>query len=351
MSACSKCRVGQSLVSDYLCDEGLPFDNHNATLGAVKEEERRARLRSLREQSALVLGAVLALMIAGCSTSTPHQSSKTHQTSSNHRTLPVPSVTGVAPATGTTAGGTTVTITGSGFLGTTKVAFGEVAAASFMVVSEREIIAVSPAQAPSIQNIHVTTAGGTSQPVVAVDPFTYVSPVLAITGIAPSSGPTAGGTSVTVTGTGFTGATEVVFGSVPATKYTVVSDTEITAISPAQAVGVQNIQVTEAAGTTTLSSAADQFTYVNPASAVTGIAPSSGPTAGGTTVTVTVTGFTGATRVVFGAVPASTYTVVSDTEITVISPAQAAGNRNIVVTVLGGTTTPVVAADRLTYKA
>jgi hypothetical protein len=289
-------------------------------------------------------------MIAGCSTSTHHQASKTPRTSKHRESLPVPNVTGVAPPTGTTAGGTTVAITGNGFLGATKVTFGEVAATSFMVVSDAEIIAVSPPQAPSIQNIHVTTAGGTSQPIVAIDPFTYVNPALAVTGIAPSSGTTAGGTIVTVTGTGFTGATQVAFGTVPATKYTVVSDTEITAISPTQTAGVQNIQVTGAGGTTTSSSAADHFTYVKAVSAITRIAPSSGATTGGTTVTIFGTGFTGAIKVVFGAVLATKYTVVSGTEITAISPTQGVGTYNIVVTIPGGTSTPVAAADRFTYK-
>lgn len=316
----------------------------------MNEEERGTRQTSRRPKRPLVLGALMTLMVAGCSTAAHHQTSKTPQTSTHHKSLPVPNVTGVAPPTGTTAGGTTVTITGNGFLGATKVTFGEVAATSFMVVSDAEIIAVSPAQLPSIQNIHVTTAGGTSQPVVAIDPFTYVNPALAVTGIAPSSATTAGGTSVTVTGTGFTGATEVAFGTVPATKYTVVSDTEITAISPTQAAGVQNIQVTGAAGTTTPSSAADHFTYVKPVSAITRIAPSSGMTTGGTTVAVFGTGFMGATKVVFGAVPATKYTVVSGTEITAISPAQGVGTYNIVVTVPGGTSTPVAAVDRFTYK-
>jgi hypothetical protein len=224
-----------------------------------------------------------------------------------------------------------------------------VAATSFMVISDTEITAVSPPQSPSMQNVHVTTSGGTSEPVVAVDPFTYVNPVSAVTGIAPSSGAIAGGTRVTITGSGFTGATKVVFGTVPATKYTVVSDTEIIAISPAHAASVQDIQVTAAGGTITSKVARDRFTYANPA--VTGIAPSSGTPAGGTSVTVTGTGFSGATRVVFGTVPATKYTVVSDSEVIAISPAHAVGTYNIAVLVTGMTSTPVVAVDRFTYKA
>jgi hypothetical protein len=58
--------------------------------------------------------------------------------------------------------------------------------------------------------------------------------VPAITAVSPSSGPTAGGTSVTITGSGFTGAVAVNFGNGQAT-YTVNSDTQVTVTVPAGA--------------------------------------------------------------------------------------------------------------------
>jgi len=290
----------------------------------------------------------LAVVIAGCSTAISN--STNHSISTNHK-VPVPTVTRIAPPTGTTEGGTTVTITGTGFTGATKVAFGTVAATSYKVLSDTEITAVSPAQAASIQNIHVTTPGGTSEPVVAVDPFTYVTPAATVTGVTPPAGTTAGGTTVTITGTGFTGATSVAFGAVAATSYTVVSDTEITADSPAQAASIQNIQVTTAGGISTPVAAVDTFTYKVPVPAVTRIAPPTGTTSGGTTITITGTGFTGATKVAFGTVAATSYTVVSDTDITAVSPAQPASTRYIIVTTAGGTSTPVAAVDQFTYRA
>jgi hypothetical protein len=81
-----------------------------------------------------------------------------------------------------------------------------------------------------------------------------------VTGIAPPTGTTAGGTTVTITGTAFTGATAVTFGAVPATRYRVVSDVEVTAVSPRQNVGICDIVVTTARGTST-AVAADRFTY------------------------------------------------------------------------------------------
>ena len=83
--------------------------------------------------------------------------------------------------------------------------------------------------------------------------------------------------------------------------------------------------------------------------AVSGISPGSGPVAGGTVVTVTGTGFTGATRVRFGTIAGAAVTVVSDTQLTVNAPAAATtGAMNLRVTTPGGTS-PVDPADRYTY--
>jgi alpha-tubulin suppressor-like RCC1 family protein len=169
-----------------------------------------------------------------------------------------PAVTAVSPNSGPVAGGTTVTVSGTGFTGATAVKFGTVAATSFTVVSDTRITAVTPAQAAAVHGILVTTPGGTSAN-SAADYFTYrAAPT--VTSITPTGGPVAGGTSVTVTGSGFTGTTAVKFGTVVATSFTVVSDTQITAVSPAQAAAVHGILVTTPGGTSA-NSAAGYFTY------------------------------------------------------------------------------------------
>jgi kumamolisin len=81
----------------------------------------------------------------------------------------------------------------------------------------------------------------------------------AVTGISPTSGSASGGDSVTITGSGFTGATDVGFGSTNAAAMTVDSDTQITATSPA-GTGIVDVTVITPAGTSATSSA-DQFTY------------------------------------------------------------------------------------------
>ena len=255
-----------------------------------------------------------------------------------------PAISGLSPASGPPAGGTTVTITGGAFTGATKVVFGGVAATSFNVVSDTQIIAVSPAQTGA-HYIVVTGPGGTSA-LVGAAIYTYKVAAPAITSISPSSGPLAGGTSVTITGSGFTGATKVAFGGVAATSFNVVSATQITAVSPAQAAGSHYIVVTGPGGTSPTVAAAI-FTYKPPAPAITGISPSSGPAAGGTTVTITGSGFTGATRVAFGGVAATSFNVASATRITAVSPAET-GAHYIVVTGPGGTS-PTVSAAIYTY--
>src|ERR1019366_2858177 len=168
---------------------------------------------------------------------------------------------------------------------------------------------------------------------VVADQYTYVAGP-AVTKVSPTSGPSSGGTTVTITGTNFTGATKVLFGGVAATSFSVVSSTEITAVSPAQAAALHNIYVTTPSGTSA-AVVADQYTYVA-GPAVTKVSPTSGPSSGGTTVTITGTNFTGATKVLFGGVAATSFSVVSSTEITAVSPAQAAALHNIYVTTPSG---------------
>jgi hypothetical protein len=83
-----------------------------------------------------------------------------------------------------------------------------------------------------------------------------------VTGIIPQTGTAAGGTVVTITGTGFTGATAVTFGSTPAIDVTVFSDSSITATAPVGTAGTVDVTVTAPGGTSAISTA-DKYTYVD----------------------------------------------------------------------------------------
>ena len=108
-----------------------------------------------------------------------------------------------------------------------------------------------------------------------------------VTGVSPPSGPASGGTSVSITGSGFTGATAVYFGTKPARSFTVSGPDAVTAVSPPGA-GTVDVTVTTPAGTSS-TGAQDQFTYVPgpPPSAQT-LAVTAAPPAGLTGQTVLI---------------------------------------------------------------
>jgi uncharacterized protein YhjY with autotransporter beta-barrel domain len=256
---------------------------------------------------------------------------------------PPPTITGVSPALGPLGGGTAVNITGTGFTGATALKFGSNNGLSVTVVNATSITATSP-PGTGVVNVFVTTPGGTN----AADPanrFTYV-PAPAITSISPTAGPLGGGTTVTINGSDLTGATAVTFGGVAATGYTVNSASQITATAP-PGTGTVDVRVTTAGGTSAIV-AADKFTYAA-VPVVSGISPTAGPLGGGTTVTINGSNLTGATAVTFGGVAATGYTVNSASQITATAPA-GTGTVDVLVTTAGGTSV-IAAADKFTYAA
>nr|WP_314607725.1 putative Ig domain-containing protein [uncultured Janthinobacterium sp.] len=258
--------------------------------------------------------------------------------------IPAPTVTSISPTAGPTAGGTSVTITGTGLTGTTAVTFGATAATGFTVNSATQITATAPAGSAGTVNVRVTTTGGTSA-TSAANQYTYVA-TPTVTSISPTSGPATGGSTVTITGSNFSGTTAVTFGATAATGFTVNSATQITATAPS-GTGTVDVRVTTTGGTSA-TSAADQFTYVG-APVVSGISPTSGTTAGGATVIITGTGFSGTTAVTFGATAATGFTVNSATQITATAPS-GTGTVDVRVTTTGGTSA-TSAADQFTYVA
>ncbi|MGX1747959.1 IPT/TIG domain-containing protein [Brevundimonas sp. NPDC055320] len=249
-----------------------------------------------------------------------------------------PTVSSISPAAGPTTAGTKVTIIGTNFTHATGVTFGEKSALGYAVNSDTQITATAPAGTGTV-DIRVTTAGGA---VSAADQYTYVA-APTVTSISPATGLAAGGTTVTITGTNFSGATRVTFGGTAA-SYTVNSDTQITATAPA-GTGTVNVQVRTAGGTSAASSA-DQYTYAA-APTVASLSPRAGPTAGGTIVTITGTNFTNVKSVMFGGTAALAYAVTSSNQITAAAPA-GTGTVDVQVTTAGGTSATSL-ADQYTY--
>ena len=274
-----------------------------------------------------------------------------------------PVVTGLNTSSG--PAGTTVTIVGQNFSGAAghlSVLFGGTPSTAVTVVDDSHVTAVAPAGTgtvdvrvqsgvndPDPSNINNPIFGYGTSAIVADDKFTYTTSTLpAVTAVSPGSGPTLGGTAVTIVGVNFTGVTAVKFGAVNATAFTIVSPTSITATAPAGAAGAVDVLVTTAAGTS-ITSAADRFTYVA-APTVTAVSPGSGPASGGTLITITGTNFTGASAVKIGGSNAASFTIVSATSITATVAAGTVGTIDVTVTTAGGTST-TSAADRFTYLA
>jgi hypothetical protein len=235
--------------------------------------------------------------------------------------VPAPRLTGISTTSGPASGGTSITITGTGFTGATAVDFGASAAASFTVNSDDSVTAVSPASASGAVDVTVTGAGGTSA-TSSADQFTFIG-APTVTGVSPNSGPLAGGVwGVTVTGTNLATTTKVSIGDTQ-TAFEVKSDTSLNIYIPAgESPETVDIRVTTIGGTSARTTA-DQFTYLPPPPppTVTGVSPNSGTALGGTTVTITGTGFTNAVWVSFGGYAAQSFTVNSDTSITAVAPA------------------------------
>jgi hypothetical protein len=244
--------------------------------------------------------------------------------------VPAPALSAVAPDQGPLAGGNSVTLTGANLTGASAVGFGAAAATSFTVVSATQITAVPPSAAAGPVPVTVTTAGG----VTAGGVFYYylAPPVLA--GGSPDSGPTAGGTTVTLTGSNLLTASAVRFGATAA-AFTVVSDIQINAVAPAGSAGAVAVTVVTPGGT----SNATGYAY-EAAPVLSAVTPNQGPVVGGTTVTLTGANLTGAVSVLFGTGPAA-FTVVSDSLLTATVPPGASGTVNVTVVTAGGTSAGV----------
>lgn len=191
--------------------------------------------------------------------------------------IQTPKITGLSTDRGVSSGGTTVVITGRDLGTTASVYFGGTAAASFTVDSDTQVTAVTRAQHDGRVPVRITNAAGVGNSTYYTPYFTFFAPVPIVTSIGPPSGPTPGGTTVTITGTRFSGTFRVDFGGV-AVPYTLVSDTQITVVTPPWAPdmtpaagthpagpgGQIDVTVTTDVDTSAISSA-DVYDYVAPA--------------------------------------------------------------------------------------
>lgn len=240
--------------------------------------------------------------------------------------IALPNLTAVSPNTGTTAGGTTLTLGGAGFYPGMTVLIGATACGSVNAVSDSLATCVTGASAAGLQNVQITVMGDTS---TLNNAFTYrARPTLV--SVSPNSGSTAGGTAITITGTNFAAGTTARFGGTNCTSLVVVNSTTITCNTPARSAGAVNVVISNSDGQ--ISTETVQYTYNAPPT-ITSIAPVSGPLVGGTLITITGTNFvTGFSASVGGVACASTSFISATSVRCTTANLSTSGLKSVVVT-------------------
>jgi hypothetical protein len=238
-----------------------------------------------------------------------------------------PTVGSVSPPSGPTTGGTPATLTGSGFLGEqVSVSFGGETATGVSVVDDQTLTLTVPAGPAGPVDVVVSDANGTATLAGGYVYYPAGSSQLSVLGVAPPSGPAAGGTIATVVGTGFSGTPTVELGTAAATA-TLLDPNDIQITTPPGSVGAVAVSVTVGGATVVL---ANGFTYYAGIT-VSQVTPPSGPSAGGTSITVVGTGFSNGDRLFVGALEATSVQVTSAAALTATTPPGTAGPANVQV--------------------
>jgi hypothetical protein len=255
-------------------------------------------------------------------------------------------VSNVVPAQGPVSGGTLVLVTGAGFVqgfassgggavsAVTHVSIGGVAATSVNVIDDNRLQATTPAGTPGAADLRVVNPNGSG---TCAGCFRYLTHV-EVDAIAPASGDARGGTTVAITGKGFTSDLTISIGGAPLLNLAIVSDTRATGLTPPGAIGPAEVAATSHEGR---GSKPGAFSYQTQLS-VADVQPRLVPTAGGTTLAILGAGFSAQATVQIGGAPSSSFWIDAS-HLSAIAPAHAAGAVAVTVTdpgALGSGATP-----------
>jgi hypothetical protein len=263
--------------------------------------------------------------------------------------MSTPMITSISPSAGPSGGGTQVSIAGSGLSSATEagdVLFGEVPAAAIVSVTDTLLTVTSPpAAALGTVAVSLVTPNGA---VIWENAFNYQ---VSVAGVSPASGPVAGGTTVTITGSGLLSVFGVQFGATAATTMVVASDTQLTATTPAAATpgsvdviltGLTGDPVyTELGGFSYVAAPASTTPTSTSTSTTTSTPTSATPTSTSTTPTSTTPTPTSTTPAPTTTTPAPTTTTPAPTTTT---PAPASTTPTPTPTPTPGSTTPAPAS-------
>ncbi len=263
--------------------------------------------------------------------------------SSAYTYFPFPTLTSVSPTNGKLAGGTSITLTGTGFRTGMSVTVGASACTSVNVISATSMTCLTPANTTGVYSISTTDPDNQSGTLATA--YTY-NPLPTITTVSPTNGPLTGGATITITGTGFMSGVAMTIGGTACTTFAMVSSTSLTCVVPTKTAGAVSVVVTNV--DTQAVTQTNAYTY-NAIPTISAVSPTNGLLAGGNTITITGTGFLTGATVKLGTTVCTSPTVVSSTTLTCIAPAKTAGAYSVIVTSLD--TQSVTKTNGYTYNA
>jgi hypothetical protein len=254
---------------------------------------------------------------------------------------PAPSLVEVKPRAGALAGGTAVTVSGNDLLPGLTVAIGGIQATEIEITSATEVKFTSPAAEAGLVGLILTNPDG--QSATLAQAYTY-QPAPSLTSVTPQRGASRGGTVIVLNGTGFFDGAQVTFGQTKAGSIKWVSETELRADTPIGEKGAVDITVTNPDGQVV--KLAQAFTYYS-SPIIDSIIPNRGRTIGGSRVQLEGEDFLPGVKVSVDKTSATTVEVISENEIQIVTPPQAKGSVDLLVTNSDGGAVKV--ADGFTY--
>ena len=260
------------------------------------------------------------------------------------------SVTLLKPARGSTNGGTTVTIIGSGFSSGTTVSFGDAAATLVTFVNTSELTCITPAHSGG-GPVDLTVSNPGAASAVLKDGFAYrmaAGPV--VKSVSPSSGTSNGGTVIAISGGHFVAGTTVNFGGVILTP-TSIASSKLLCVTPAfsQLSGRVDVKVINPDGQTGTLVGGFAYTLTS-APVITKITPNQGLTNGGGVVRLKGLNFARGLRIQFDGADATNITFFTPRFLTCTAPPRSSpGNVAVVVTNPDGASSSI--NNGYTYKA
>ena len=261
-------------------------------------------------------------------------------TRTNGYTYTLLTIDAIIPTVGSIHGGAPFTLTGSAIQQGCRVYFDTTVGLDINVVDSTTITGIVPPHNAGSVNLALKPPDPGTISDVIVGGFTYHTPP-SLTSLDRSSGPEAGGTEVTLTGSDFASGATVSFGQLAATSVTFVSSTQLIAVTPSHDAGTVNVAVTNPdllSGTLV-----GAFTF-GAAPRVDRVNPSTGPIEGGTLVAVSGANFQPGALVQFGEASSSAASVIDESNLIATSPAHVAGVVDLAVTNPDGQSATLAAA-------